>query len=69
MLNFHRDARHGYAIDFPAPGHWKLRLNSDWKGYSEAFHGEPVGDVQVTEKQALIDIAPYSVLIFSQDRG
>ena len=69
VLNFHRDARRGYAIDFPAAGPWRLRLNSDWKGYSEAFHGEPVGDVHVIEKQASIDIAPYSVLIFSQDRG
>ena len=69
VLNFHRDARHGYALDFPAAGTWKLRLNSDWKGYSDAFHGEPAGDVQVAEKQVLIDIAPYSVLIFSQDRG
>ena len=69
VLNFHRDGRQGYAIDFPATGTWKLRLNSDWKGYSEAFHGDPTGDVDVAEKQASIDIAPYSVLIFSQDRG
>ena len=68
VLNFHRDPRHGYAIDFPTPGTWKLRLNSDWKGYSEAFHGEPAGDVQVAEKQASLNIAPYSVLIFSQDQ-
>ena len=69
VLNFHRDARHGYELDFPSAGTWKLRLNSDWKGYSDLFHGEPVGDVQVPEKRVAIDIAPYSVLVFSQDRG
>ncbi len=74
--NFHRDARGAYRIGFPAPGLWRLRLNTDWTGYSEDFTGLPTGDVEAEEApydghqwSAEVALAPWSALVFSQDRG
>jgi hypothetical protein len=62
-----------YTIGFPAAGPWKLRLNSDWQGYSEDFAGHPSGEVLSEPGEydgfpfhAPVSIGPYSVLIFSQ---
>jgi 1,4-alpha-glucan branching enzyme len=73
VANFHREPREDYMIGFPAKGAWKLRLNSDWTGYSEQFTGFPSGDVAAEPGEydgfpfkATIAIGPYSVLIYSQ---
>ena len=40
------DNAHGnYQIGFPSPGRWRLRLNSDWIGYSRAFGNQACSDV------------------------
>ena len=64
----------GYNVGFPRQGLWQLRLNSDWKGYSIDFDGNFAGDVEAHSDpydglcaRGTLDIAPYSVLIFSQD--
>ena len=75
-----------YTLGFPMPGTWRLRLNSDWNGYSRGFGNQACSDVvagteQLGEPQkpsatkrdgfpaaGSINIGPYSVLIFSQDR-
>ena len=74
VANFSHAARETYRIGFPRPGHWRLRLNTDWSGYSEDFTGQPSGDVEATEQEcdghpwsAEIAVGTYSVLIFSQD--
>lgn len=73
VANFFREPQEGYAIGFPAAGTWKLRFNSDWQGYSEAFEGHPSADVVAEPGEhdgfpchAALSIGPYSVLIFSQ---
>ena len=73
VTNFSAERRDDYRVGFPAEGSWKLRLNSDWQGYSRAFTGTQEGDV-VAEPHgydhlpasAAVSIGPYSVLIFSQ---
>lgn len=76
VANFHRDARDPYRIGFPQPGLWKLRLNTDWTGYSKDFTGLASGDVEAVAAEcdglpwsAEVALAPWSALIFSQDRG
>lgn len=76
MANFHRDRRENFTFGFPAAGAWKLRLNSDWTGYSPAFGGYPSGDVTAVPGEfdglpahAPVNIGPYTVLVFSQTRG
>jgi 1,4-alpha-glucan branching enzyme len=65
----------GYRIGLPRPGGWRVRLNSDWQGYSDDFGavssldpiaGEPGGGGMAWG--ADIAIGPYTALILSQDR-
>ncbi len=74
VANFTTRPAKGYNVGFPRPGLWKLRLNSDWKGYSADFDGAFAGDVEAhsdpydgLSARGTLDIAPYSVLILSQD--
>lgn len=55
-----------YFINFPRPGVWRVRFNSDWKGYSPDFENSDIKEVNVEGAGAAIAVAPYSVLIFSQ---
>jgi len=74
VANFSINRFDDYQVGFPAVGNWKLRFNSDWSGYSKDFSDCPSSDVLATEHpydgmraSARVIIAPYSVLIFSQD--
>lgn len=74
VANFSHEAREVYRIGFPKPGLWKLRLNSDWAGYSEDFADFPSHDVEAVEQDcdgmkwsAEISVGGYTALIFSQD--
>jgi 1,4-alpha-glucan branching enzyme len=75
IANFANKQQRGYQIAFPTAGIWWTRLNSDWRGYSADFGDMTLHSVEVApaadNPQKLvgsIDIAPYSVLILSQDR-
>jgi 1,4-alpha-glucan branching enzyme len=74
VANFLNQVQTDYVVGFPAGGSWKLRFNSDWRGYSERFEGLQTGDLVVEPGEydglpfhGRISVAPYSVLIFSQD--
>ena len=74
VANFLGEPQDGYQIGFPSEGSWKLRFNSDWHGYSEAFSGHPSsdlvaepGDCDGLPCHAALSIGPYSVLMFSQN--
>lgn len=73
VANFLNQPQVGYTIGFPAAGEWKLRFNSDTRGYSDDFAGHVSGDViaGAGEYDGLpwhgqISIGPYSALIYSQ---
>jgi 1,4-alpha-glucan branching enzyme len=74
-----------YQLGFPSQGRWRLRLNSDWIGYSRAFGNQECSDVNTLAASTqpdqtssgprdgfpcsgTINIGPYSVLVFSQDK-
>ncbi|PJN95926.1 1,4-alpha-glucan branching protein [Amaricoccus sp. HAR-UPW-R2A-40] len=74
VANFSHEAREVYRIGFPRPGLWKLRLNSDWAGYSEDFADFPSHDVEAVEQDcdgmkwsAEVSVGGYTALVFSQD--
>lgn len=74
VLNLDAAERRDYTIGMPTHGLWKLRFNSDARIYSDRFgdfqsfdteaFGEPYDGM---DAHASIDIAPYSMLIYSQD--
>ena len=73
VLNFADRTHHDYRIGVPRGGLWRLRLNSDWTGYSPDYGNLPVFD---THAEAIpwdglahsitLNLAPYTALIFSQ---
>ena len=74
VLNFHHQPREAYRLGFPHAGLWKLRLNTDWRGYSDRFGDFASHDALATEGEqdgmahaAEIAIGPYTALVFSQD--
>ena len=74
MVNLFDQTYEGYTIGLPQAGDWQLRFNSDWKGYNEEFTDEPTFTIAAQEGETdgmpyygLVDIGPYTVLVFSQD--
>ncbi len=75
VMNFHHRARDHYRIGFPRGGLWKLRLNTDWTGYSDDFGDFDSFDIDAHRGEydglgfsGVVAVAPYSALIYSQDR-
>jgi 1,4-alpha-glucan branching enzyme len=74
VANFSHRTYHGYVLGFPRGGRWRLRFNSDWRGYSGHFAGTPSSDCSAHAGRAdgmpyhgIVSVGPYSLLIFSQD--
>jgi len=72
VANFSHQSRHNHRIGLPEGGTWKLKLNSDSADYSTDFGGFGsydatawVGSCDGLSHHTSIDIAPYSVLIYS----
>jgi 1,4-alpha-glucan branching enzyme len=66
---------HDYWVGMPVEGLWRVRFNSDWEGYSQAFANTHTTDVTaVAEAQdgqpcrGALTIGPYSLVILSQQR-
>ena len=66
VLNFSTTAFPSYRLRFPRDGVWWLRLNSDWRGYSDAFGGHPAYDTRADGGSGEVSLGPYTGLVFSQ---
>jgi 1,4-alpha-glucan branching enzyme len=74
VANFANRSYDSYTIGFPRVGQWRVRFNSDWRGYSADF-GDRLGYDTVAGDgpmdgmpfQANVGLGPYAVLILSQD--
>ena len=73
IVNLCNQPYENYEVGFPAAGEWKLRYNSDFNGYDEAFantfsFNTAAGANQVDELlfSGRVSIGPYAVLIYSQ---
>ena len=74
LANFANQAHEAYTLGLPGPGRWLVRFNSDWQGYDGEF-----GDLESLAIEAeageydgfgwhgRIGVAPYAVLILSQE--
>jgi len=74
IANLDAQPREDYRIGMPAAGDWTLRFNSDAKIYSDAFGDFASFDLTALEGEydqlaayADVDIAPYSLLIYSMN--
>ncbi len=67
VLNFANRVQKDYQIYFPRNGLWRVRFNSDWKGYSPDFKDTDTKDVQAENNIGALNVGPYSVIILSQD--
>jgi 1,4-alpha-glucan branching enzyme len=73
VLNFADRAYDDYTIGFPRGGAWKVRFNSDWRGYGEDFgdhlgydtHADPGGRDGLFHS-GNVGVGPYSALILTQ---
>jgi 1,4-alpha-glucan branching enzyme len=75
IVNLAAEKRENYTVGLPRGGMWRLRLNSAWRGYSSVFSNYPSGDLEAEpgpydgfDHHATFGIAPYTLLIYSQDR-
>ncbi len=75
LMNFANVQIPNYRLGFPNAGTWKIRLNSDWNGYSDDFgnfHSFDVdaqpGSYDGLAASGVVGIGPYTVLILSQDK-
>jgi 1,4-alpha-glucan branching enzyme len=64
-----------YRIGLPRPGRWRVRLNSDWRGYGDDHADHGGHDVDTADQprdgmaqSAAVGVGRYSVLVLSQDR-
>jgi 1,4-alpha-glucan branching enzyme len=76
VANFADRGYDSYTLGFPRAGQWRVRLNSDWQGYSADFGNQlgydteaSPGSVDAMPFQANVGLGPYSVLILSQDNS
>lgn len=74
IANFANETYKGYTVGLPQEGNWELRFNSDWKGYDKEFSDQATFTVEAQEGETngmpyygLLDIGPYTVLLFSQN--
>ncbi|MHC4399152.1 MAG: alpha-amylase family glycosyl hydrolase [Planctomycetota bacterium] len=74
VLNLANRGYGSYRVGFPRPGVWRLRFNSDWRGYDPSFNNHlsydtlaDFGSVDRLPFSANVGLGPYTALIFSQD--
>ena len=74
VCNFRDRSWDNCRIGLPRDGVWRVRFNSDWNGYSDDFGNFYTPDVTAESQDwdglnysGIVKIAPYSVVILSQD--
>ena len=50
-------------VELPGSG-WRVRFNSDARTYSQLFGDHATPDVQVQDGVGLLDLGPYSCVIY-----
>lgn len=51
IVNLSHNEHLDYRLGFPSLGTWRVRLNSDWRGYSQAFANTTCDDVVTKQPQ------------------
>ena len=74
IVNFADRIVDDLRIGFPAPGRWRVRLNSDSPAYADEFGGHEANDLDADggsldgcAQSGLIAVGPYSVVVLSRE--
>jgi 1,4-alpha-glucan branching enzyme len=68
IANFSHETLHDYRLQLPVSGHWIVRFNSTWKGYSSDFHEYLFNDITTNDSgEAILTLPPFAVVIASQE--
>lgn len=68
LVNFSNNHLVSHFVKLPIHGEWVVRFNSTWSGYSPNFADKQLTDITTDATGgATLDLAPYSILIFSQE--
>lgn len=74
LLNLANHSYDAYRVGLPRKGRWRVRLNSDWAGYSDDFGAQESYDTTSDDRpvdgmpcSASIGLGPYAALVLSQD--
>lgn len=74
VANFSNRPFDSYRIGFPRAGLWKVRLNSDWSGYSSDFANHPTFDLEAgapghdgLPAGGEVGVGAYSVVVLAQE--
>lgn len=68
IINFADKEHTDYVIAVPEEGQWKVRFNSDWKGYDETFTGNEAYEAETLEEDSIkINLGKYNALVLSRD--
>lgn len=75
VMNLSNQTITDHGVGVPAAGRWRVRLNSDAEKYSPDFTNQPVDDTDTKpepldgmEYRIMTNLAPYSFVIYSQER-
>ena len=74
VANMSQRSYPAYTLGLPRAGLWRVRVNSDWEGYSPAFGGHPSTEFWASgpgrdemPAQGTISVGAYTALVLSQD--
>jgi 1,4-alpha-glucan branching enzyme len=75
VLNFGNRAYDAYRVGLPRGGLWRVRFNSDWRGYSQFFTDHPSYDFWAqpgASDDAMpfsgdVGLGPYTAIVLSED--
>ena len=75
VINLANKEQKDFIIPFPEAGLWKVRFNSDWKGYDPEFHDNFAYDTETLDPNAdeqgvfhaRVTMAPYNAIVYSLD--
>lgn len=74
VINFANKTHKDYIIGVPEEGVWKVRFNSDSKGYDPSFNDTPALEAETFESKKgdhefgiSINVGPYNALMLSRD--
>ncbi len=71
VMNFRAQAAEDVALSLPGEGAWRLRLNTDWSGYSRDFGDHGAHDLEAAEDGgdghgATLSLGGYTALVYTR---